>query len=270
MYHKRRRLTAIGAAVAAVLAVPGLAWAGGNLPSGGLVYAGVPQSFYYTTMYDYWSVIAVQPNFGDNYSLYLLTVGGGYLDLSNYGADDTNFVAVDSNSGTEPYAMYYGQVNSVVPGSYWIQAQYGQNAISIPTPTHQGTTGFSDPDITYSDLNDNNIVSISDIYLSAGESFWAVSPDAAQMMYLLEATPGQSSTYIQSRAQASSIQETKVIDNCTLYTAKQTGWHALVKVNDVPPTGNANQGEAVGIHAYDPNYPNYCPLADFPSATPGP
>jgi hypothetical protein len=112
------------------------------------------------------------------------------------------------------------------------------------------------------------VASISDIYLTAGESFWASTPIAGQELYLLEATPGQASTYVQGRSAAAAGQSTKVVDNCTLYTAQQTGWHALLLVGDTPLTGNSQAGIGIGIHQYDPTQPTYCPMADFPGPTP--
>ena len=269
MYQKRRRLLAVGAAVVTVLAVPGIAWAGGTLTSGAITSATTAQSFNYTTNTDYWSVVAIQPTATSDYDLTLYNAGGAKLAISQYNAGATDFVAVDSNSGTEPFGNYTASVSQYTAGQYWIQAQYGAHEITLPTPTHHGTTGFSDPDITYADLNSNNIVSISDIYLTAGQSFWAVSTDDTNSLFLLEATPGTASTYVQGRAAAYQDQHTQTIDNCTLYTAKQTGWHALVLIGDrAPVTTNPQQGNAIGLHQYDPTQPNYCPLADFPAATP--
>jgi hypothetical protein len=120
-------------------------------------------------------------------------------------------------------------------------------------------------------LNSNAVVSISDIYLTAGESFWASTPADANELYLLEADPSASSTWVQSRAIASIRQHTQVIDNCTLYTASVTGWHALVLVDDTQPVAtNPQQGIGIALHQYDPTLPNYCPMADFPAATPAP
>ncbi|MEY9870680.1 hypothetical protein ABH931_000134 [Streptacidiphilus sp. MAP12-33] len=269
--HARRtgRWLTVGAlASAAALAFTGVAWAGGVLPNGTAVSSTVAQGYNYPTSYSYWSVSAVQPSSGANFGLNVLNVGGGLAGSSNVGTDRTNFVAVDSNSGTEPFGTWYPQVVQHTAGSYWVEAQYGAKITTIPTPTHHGTTGAGDPDIAFSVLNGNQVTSISDIYLTAGESFWASTPVAAQELYLLEATPGQSSTYVQGRSTAAAGQSTKVVDNCTLYTAKQTGWHALVLVGDSPLTGNSQAGIAFGIHQYDPTQPTYCPMANFPAATP--
>jgi hypothetical protein len=63
-----------------------------------------------------------------------------------------------------------------------------------------------------------------------------------------------------------------VIDDCTLYTAEVTGWHALVMVSDTwPVITNPQQGLGLALHAFDTTDPaGYCPLADFPAATPAP
>ncbi|WP_152648823.1 hypothetical protein [Streptacidiphilus anmyonensis] len=263
------RWLALGAlATATALAFSGTAWAGGVLPSGSAVSSTVAQGYDYPTSYDYWSVAAVQPSSGANYGLTMLNAGGGSVGASNVGANRTNFVAVDSNVGTNPLGTWYPQVVQHTAGSYWVEAQYGAKITTIPTPTHHGTTGAGDPDIAFSVLNGSQVAVVSDIYLTAGESFWASTPTAAQSLYLLEATPGQASTYAQGRSTAAATQSTKVVDNCTLYTAKQTGWHALVLVGDAPLTGNSQAGIAIGVHQYDPSQPGYCPMADFPGPTP--
>lgn len=260
---------AVPAALLMVAVSATTAYAGGNLPSGALVSGTTAQQYSYTTSYDYWSVTAVQPTATSDYDLTLYDAGGHPLASSTYGEGVADFVAVDSNYGTRPFQEYYPDVTQYSPGSYWAQAQYGAKTITLPTPTHHGTTGFSDPDITYSNLNSDNIVSISDIYLIGGESFWAVSPNAASQLYLLEADPSHPSTFVQSRYEATLRLHTQVIDNCTLYTATTTGWHALVQVRDSAPTvTNPVQGLAFGLHAYDPSQPSYCPIANFPAATP--
>ena len=263
-----RWVTIVAVASAAALGFSGVAWAGGTLPSGTAVSSTVAQGYNYTTSYDYWSVAAVQPSSGANYGLTLLNAGGGSAGSSNVGANRTNFVAVDSNSGTNPFGTWYPQVVQHTAGSYWVEAQYGAKITTIPTPTHHGTTGAGDPDIAFSILNGNQVATVSDIYLTAGQSFWVTTPTAAQELYLLEATPGAAATYTQSRGTAAAGQSTQGIDNCTLYTAKQTGWHALVLVGDSPLTGNSQAGIAFGLHQYDPSQPGYCPMADFPAATP--
>lgn len=112
-------------------------------------------------------------------------------------------------------------------------------------------------------------VSIADIYMTAGESFWATTTVAAKSMYLLEANPSNSATFIQGRSQATVSQHTQVIDGCTLYTANYTGWHALVTVSDTyPQTTSPGSGIAFGIHAYNAAQPNSCPMADWPGSTP--
>jgi hypothetical protein len=245
------------------------AYAGVNLPSGALVTGTTTQQYSYTTQYNYWSVTAVQPTATSDYDLTVYDAGGALLASSTYGQGVTDFVAVDSNSGTRPFQTYYPDVTRYTAGSYWVQAQYGARIVTLPTPTHHGTTGFSDPDIAFSSLNSNDVVAIEDIYLTAGQSFWAVSTKAASQLYLLEADTANPGTFVQSRYQAAVRQQTKVIDNCTLYTAATTGWHALVQVKDEAPTvTNPVQGLAYGLHQYDPTQPNYCPIANFPAATP--
>jgi hypothetical protein len=267
--YVKRRILVVGAAFLAVVGFPGAAWAGGNLPSGAVVMSTVPQDYTHTTNTDYWSVVANYSSASSDFALELFDYPGTYLATGNSGGGATSFVAVDSNTGTEPYGEYVDQVAQENPGTYWLQAQYGANSMSIPTPTHQGTTGAGDPDIAFISLDSQNVTTISDIYLTAGESFWVSTPVAATELYLLEATPGKSSTYVQTRGQVAASQSTKVIDNCTLYTAKQTGWHSLVLVSDTQPvTTSPQQGTAFGLHQYNSATPNYCPMADFPGPTP--
>lgn len=245
------------------------AQAGGGLASGQVVHTATPQTFSYTTGQYYWSVVAVQPTASSAYDLYLDDAQNDFLGESAYGTGLTNFVAVDSNTGTRPFQTYDAEVTQYTAGSYWIEASYGTSEVTIPTPTHHGTTGFADPDIAYMNLNSNAVVSISDIYLTAGQSFWASTPVASSELFLLEANPAYSSTFVQTRATATIHQSAKVVDNCTLYTASVSGWHALVLIDDTPPvTTNPQQGIAFGLHRYDPSTPNYCPMADFPAATP--
>ena len=268
-----RRLRYVGPAVLAlVLGTAPAASANTALASGAVVTGTAAQDFQYTATWDYWSVTAVVPSSSSNYELYLDGPGGAYLGASTYAAGYTDFMAVDSNTGTRSLPQTYDpEVTEATAGRYWIQSQYGDTEVSIPTPTHQGTTGFADTDIGYMNLDSQNVVSISDLYLTAGESFWASTPTAADNLFLLEADPSYSSTFVQSRAIATIREHTQVIDNCTLYSATVTGWHALVMIDDTPPvTTSPQQGIAIGLHQYDPTLPNYCPMADFPGATPAP
>lgn len=266
--RNRRPLFATAAALGLVLAAAQTASAGETLPSGTVVTGSAAQTFSYTTEYDYWSVVAAQPTSSSEYFLSLDNAGGTQLAESTYGTGLTNFIAVDSNAGTMPFQTYHPVLTPITSGSYWIQAQYGATEVRIPTPTHHGTTGFGDPDIAYMSLDSNDVVSIADIYLTAGESFWATTAVASSELFLLEADPSYSTTFVQNRVDATLRQSTKVIDNCTLYTASVTGWHALVLIDDTPPTTtNPQQGIAFGIHEYDPTQPNYCPMSGFPGPT---
>lgn len=272
--HSRRLMLAAGTALALIAFVAAPAFAGGTLANDTVYTYSTAQGFDYATTVPYWSVVAELPQEPADYGLNLLNVGGGLLDSSDYGAGHTSFVAVDSNSGTEPFQTYYPSVvHHSGSGSYAIEVQDGANEVFIPTPTHQGTTGFSDPDLAFMNIDSNQVVSISDIYLTAGESFWASGDGTAgSLLYLLEANPTNTSSFIQSRGAAAEDQNTKVIDDCTLYTAEVTGWHALVMVSDTWPVAtNPQQGLGIALHAFDTTDPSgYCPLADFPGPTPAP
>lgn len=267
----RRRLRYTGAAALALVVVTAqTASAGANLPSGSPVTGTVTTQYQYTASYGYWSVTAVVPTSTSDYDLYMYDKNNSLLASSTYGDGVTDFVAVDSNAGTRTLPQVYNpQVKQYAPGQYWVEAQYGATEVSIPAPTHQGTTGFSDTDIRFISLNSNHVVSIADIYLAAGQSFWATTPVAANQLFLLEADTSVPSTFVQSRVEASIRDHTQVVDNCTRYTATTTGWHALVLVSDTQPVATSpQQGIAFGLHAYDASQPNYCPMSGFPGPTP--
>jgi hypothetical protein len=266
--RRRSRYTAAAALTLVVVAAQ-TASAGTNLLSGSPVTGTATTQYQYTASYGYWSVTAVVPTSTSDYDLYLYDSKNALIGSSGYGTGVTDFVAVDSNSGTRTLPQVYNpQVKLYTAGQYWAEAQYGATTVSIPTPTHQGTTGFSDPDISYINLNSNHVVSIADIYLTAGQSFWATTPVAASQLYLLEADTTNSATFVQSRSTAGLRDHTQVVDNCTRYTATTTGWHALVLVNDTPPVATSpQQGIAFGLHAYDATKPAYCPVSGFPGPT---
>jgi len=271
--HRKRFMLPGAAALVLVASTAAPAFAGGAI-TGGTVYSYyTAQGFNYTTSVPYWSVFAEVPESPTDY-LSLYNSSFGLLGWSEEAeAGETNFVAVDSNSGTQPYQTY----NATVPhypgtGEYAVEVQDGANTVTIPTPTHQGTTGFSDPDLAFMTVMDNQIVTIRDIYLTAGESFWASGQGTAEEnLLLLEANPSNSSSFVQTRAAATGDQNTQVIDDCTLYTAEVTGWHALVIFSNTFPDSNSQEGLGIALHAFDATDPaGYCPIADFPAATPAP
>jgi hypothetical protein len=269
--HGKRFMLPVGAALVLAASTAAPAFAGGAVTSGTVYTYSSQQLFNYTTSVPYWSVFAEQPLAPADY-LGFYNGKFGLLGTSQDAAGETNFVAVDSNAGTQPYQLYYGFVPDSPAGQYSVEVQDGANTVSIPTPTHQGTTGFSDPDLAFMTVMNNQIVTIRDIYLTAGQSFWASGQGTAeQNLLLLEANPSNSSSFIQTRAAATEDQNTQVIDDCTLYTAEVTGWHALVIVSNSTPNGNGQEGIGIALHAFDATDPaGYCPIADFPAATPAP
>ena len=271
--HGKRFMLPGAAALLLVAATAAPAFAGGALDDDTVYTYNTPQNFDYATDVPYWSVVAELPATSvDDLNVY--NAGGALLDSSEEPTGYTDFVAVDSNAGTEPYQTYYPSVSHYAgTGAYAVEVQDGASIVTIPTPTHQGTTGFSDPNLAFMNVDSNQVVSISDIYLTAGESFWASGDGTAgSMLYLLEANPSNSSSFIQSRAATTADQNTKVIDDCTLFTAEVTGWHALVMVSNTwPVTTSPQQGLGLALHAFDTTDPSgYCPLADFPGPTPAP
>jgi hypothetical protein len=263
-------LAAAGLAVAVALANPGPAFADAiNLPDGTVASApNAPLDYTFSLGTPYWSVVALHARSSTaDYDLDLKTSRGTLLEGSAFDVAATDFVAVDSNSGRQPYGSYLATVTrSAGSGWYDVQLRKGKTTTTLPNPAWNGVTGPSDPDITFATLLNSHVASISDIYLSAGTKFWASSTAAGTHLYLMESSTDPGS-WVQSRIEASILNTPTVVDNCTLYSAKVTGWHALLMVGDRSPTSNSG-GMSYALHRYDPAKPNTCPVRNFPGPTP--
>jgi hypothetical protein len=150
-------------------------------------------------------------------------------------------------------------------GSYAIQLRRTPKIVTLPTPAWDGVKDISDPDIAFVTMNDSDVVGLFEIHLDAGQKFW-VNSNSAGRLYLVESI-SDSSTWIQSRAETGTA-NTKFINNCTLYTATVSNWHALVLVEDRFPTGGTNGGLGFALHKFNPAKPTTCPIRNFPGPTP--
>ncbi|MEV0457799.1 hypothetical protein [Catellatospora methionotrophica] len=270
MSPRRRAILSTATALVLVLSAPGLAAASVYLSNDSVTLSTTPQSYNYSTTNTYWSVMALQSPPGADFDL-ALSGNGVALGTSTQGAGRTDFIAVNSNGGFQPLGRYLATVTAYSgSGTYAVQRQTGTSTIVLPAITHPGSTGASDPDLAFAVLADDDIVSIADMWLTAGQAFWATTPTAAQHLYLVKSAVGAPSTYVRNRNAAASGQSVAVVDGCTKYTPTVTGWHALVFVGDREP--ELPQVPADGIaHALklvDPATPNTCPVRNFPAATP--
>jgi hypothetical protein len=274
-----RGISTLGAAALAVvvaLANPGPAFASFanaiELPADTPEPVGynLPIDFKFSLNIPYWSVVALQPQSDIDEDLDLKTPGETALDSSNWDVGATDFVAIDSNSGHRPYGSYLTTVSlyGVYLGDSWVQLRKGGNVKQLPVPAWDGVSGRSDPDITLVTLLNNELVRISDIYLNAGDKFWANSTTAGSHLYLMESSSDPAS-WIQSRIEAGIHNTPTVVDNCTLYTAKVSGWHALLTFGDRLPTNwTTAETFTYALHKYNPAKPTTCPVRNFPNPTP--
>jgi hypothetical protein len=88
-------------------------------------------------------------------------------------------------------------------------------------------------------------------------------------VFFLESNPASPATYVRSRGSAVSSASGRVVDGCTIYTARFTGWHAIAVVtNSLPAATNPPGGSAYPLHRYSPSRPTSCPIKNFPGPTP--
>lgn len=261
----KRGLVALGGALLLVLALPGVASASVALPDGAVVYGSTGNDYTFSTTTTYWSVVGVQPRTGD-VDLVLYS-GATALNSSLWGTLKTDFVAINSNSGFRPLGAYHATVNPYSgSAAHAVQQQQGHDVITLPNPAYDGVTGAEDTDITFAVLSDDDVISVADIYLQAGQKFWSTTTDAGNSLYLLESNPSSSATFTRSRTQAGGATHA-VVDGCTLYTATYTGWHGLAVVDDRWPSA-PGAGIAYALHKWNPAKPTTCPVKNFPGPTP--
>jgi hypothetical protein len=266
---RRRRLGAVLTviAVAGSLLVTQGAFGSTPLADGAVVVSSVaPTTYTFNTISDYWSVVAVAT--ASDYDLTLANSSNVVVGTSDYGTGTTDFIAINSN--LLPLGAYSATVSHWSGSSpFYVQQNQGHTVTTLPVPDNDGVTGPSDPDLAFAAVQSQNVISVSDIYLTAGQKFWVNVVNTSQYFYFLESNPADPSTFIRSRAQATSIAGTKYAEGCTMYTANYTGWHGLIEVNDGLPSVTApQQGEANALDGYDPARPNTCPQRDFPGPTP--
>jgi len=255
------------AAVAATLLVAQSAYASSPLADGAIVDTNaVTASYTFNTISDYWSIVGVATS--ADYDLSLYDVGGSLLGTSDYGTGVTDFIAINSN--LRPLGWYSATVTHYSgTGSYYVQQNQGHTVATLPVPDNDGVTGPGDPDLAFASVDSQNVISVSDIYLTAGQQFWVNTADTGQYFFMLESNPADPSTFIRTRAQATAIAGTSTAEGCTLYTANYTGWHGLVEVStDLPHATSPQQGTANALDGYDPARPSTCPQRNFPGATP--
>jgi hypothetical protein len=231
-----------------------------------LVSNATSQTYTFNTVSHYWSVVAVATS--ADYDLRLMDVGGATLATSTYGTGVTDFIAINSN--LRPLGTYYATVTHFAgTGSYYVEQREGNNITGIPWPDNDGVTGAGDPDLAFASVNSQDVISVSDMWLVAGQQFWVNASDPGQSFYFLESNPNDPSTFIRSRWQAANVAGTSESQGCTLYTANYTGWHGIVEVNSsLPYTSNPQQGIANALDRLDPARPNTCPQRNFPAPTP--
>lgn len=274
MKSNTRRTKAATAVVAGILIalinpVAAAAEASVPLPNNTVLTSSNPDRYTFRTTTGYWSVVAMFPQKGSDYDLTLNAPAPYGTSRSARGQGKTDFLAIDSNSGRVPLSGYTAKVDHYVgTGSYAIELRQGSIITTLPQPKWDGVSGASDPDLAFASLPYQHVAAIADVYLNAGEKFWASSPGAANYLFLLEST-SDTATWIQSRDEATGSGNTQVVDDCTLYTAKVSGWHGLLIVGDWTPS-NPSPGGGTGyaLHRFNPAKPTTCPHKNFPGPTP--
>ena len=253
-------------AVVATVLVGQAAYAGTPLADGAVVTTSTATTYTFNTTTYYWSIVAVATPV--DYDLRLYDSTNTLLATSDYATGTTDFIAINSNLKT------LGSYSAAVShwsgaGPYYVQQNQGHTVTTLPASANDGVSGPSDPDLTFASVDSQNVINVSDIYLTAGQKFWVNSANTNGYFFLLESNPADPSTFVRTRAQAAAIAGTKYAQGCTMYTANYTGWHALVEVNqDLPHATSPQEGLANAIVAYDPARPNTCPQRNFPDPTP--
>lgn len=266
-----RRLPRLGVAVAAattalITLTPQTAVAAVVLNDGVVLTSTTATDYLVTANRPAWAAAAVYSS--SNYNVSLFDQWGGWLTSSyGYGFGSTEFVAI--NSHLLPLTSYEARTATGY-GSNLAYTQWRQShtTTTLPYPANDGVTGPSDPDLTFTSLMSTEVVSVSDIYLKAGEAFWAkAAPDT--VFFLLESNPYDSTTSLRTRQQAATAGALRIAQGCTLYRANYTGWHGLLMVSNTAPVATVPPGGiAIPLHRYDPTRPYTCPQRNFPDPTP--
>ncbi len=264
---RRSIFTAIAAAATAtIVLVPQAAFADSPLADAVVVTSSAANGYTFSTNTPYCSVVGVST--AADWDLKLDDGGGTQLGQSVYGLGAVDFVAINSN--LRAYGPYKASV-VLFSGSaaYNVELRQGNTVATLPWPANDGVSGAGDPDLGFATVSSADVIRVVDVWLNAGESFWAKVSNADAGFYFLESNPGSPSTFIRSRAQAAGIAGTRTAQGCTLYTAHYTGWHGFVVVNpDTPQATNPPSGIGYALHRFDPARPNTCPQRNFPGPTP--
>ncbi len=265
----RRRWMRAGVTVAAVtgmLLVAQGAYASTPLADATTVTGTVNTTYAFSTTTNYWSVIGVATS--ADYDLSLYNSRNILLASSTYGTGLTDFIAINSNqrvlqSYTATVTHFAGS------GSFYAEQRQGHTITTLPVSANDGVSGPGDPDLAFAAVDSQDVLSVSDIYLTAGQKFWVNDSTVGQTFFLLESDPNDISTTIRTRSQATAIPNTRTAQGCTLYTANFTGWHGLVELSyNLPHATSPQEGTANALVAYDPARPNTCPERNFPDSTP--
>jgi hypothetical protein len=262
------RSGAFAAAVVVAVVVPQTAYAGVALADG-YVYVtnAVSQAYTFNTVSKYWSIVGLAT--AADYDITLRNSTNTIVASSTYGTGVTDWIAINSND--LPLDTYTATVTKYSgTGAYFLEQRQGHTTTALPVPDNDGVTGPSDPDLAFASVNSQDVLSVSDIYLTAGQKFWVDGGETTNgTFFLLESNPADPSTFIRTRYQASTIAGTSFAEGCTLFTANYSGWHGLVEVYDgLPHLTNPVSGIASALDAFDPSRPNTCPQRNFPAPTP--
>ncbi len=265
--RKLIRAGIVATAVVAVLLPSAAAYASTPLADATVVpsSAGNADYTFNSTSY-YWSVVALSTK--ADYDLHLYDGNNNVLGASLYGTGVDDFVAINSN--LRPLGPYDANITHYAgTGVYYVEQRQGHTITTLPQPANDGVSGAGDPDLAFASVGSADVISVSDVYLNAGDAFWVNVANPAGNFFFLESNPADPSTFIRSRAQAVAVPGTRTAQGCTLYTANYSGWHGLVVANPDPPhSTNPGSGYAYALHRYDPARPNTCPQRNFPAPTP--
>ncbi len=256
-------------AVLATVLVSQDAYAGTPLADGAVVTTSVaPTTYTFSTVNYYWSTWAVATDADYDVRLYEgeTTRCSG---TSDDGTGVTDWIAINSN--LRPLGSYSATVSHWSgTGPFYIQQHQGHTVTTLPASANDGVTGPSDPDLAFASVNSQDVLSVSDIYLTAGQKFWVNVANTSQDFFLLESNPADPTTFIRTRAQAIGIAGTK----------KRSGVHDVHReLHRLARPGRGErrsaarqpspqEGEANALVAYDPARPNTCPERNFPGPTP--
>jgi hypothetical protein len=253
-------------AVASLILLPQAAFASSPLADKVVVTTSTANDYTFSTNTPYWSVVGIST--AVDWDLRLFDGGGTLLGSSTYGTGTPDFVAINSNlRAFGPYRASVFHFSGT--GVYNVEQRQGNVVTPLPWPKNDGVSGAGDPDLGFATVQSPDVIRVTDVFLNAGESFWAKVASTNSNFFFLESNPADPATFTRTRAQAATIPGTRMAQGCTLYTAHYSGWHAFVVVNPDPPeTTDPPSGLGYALHRFDPARPNTCPQRNFPGNTP--